>query len=83
MMSVVDAHGCGKMAATMDKWLRDRLTDGNVHGLYWMNRRQKQFRLPMKHLNRRDFSKADNAVYEVGLYNISLAQLARIPKYTR
>jgi len=49
----------------METWLKDKLEDGNIPGLKWTDSREKQFRLPAKHLRRRDFSENDDAVYKV------------------
>jgi len=45
--------------------LQDGLRDGSVPGLGWTDKELRQFRLPGKHLGRRDRRESDDAVYKV------------------
>lgn len=49
----------------METWLKDKLAEGNVPGLKWTDSHERQFRLPAKHLRRRDLTDNDDAVYKV------------------
>ena len=68
------------MSRSVDTWLRDRLEEGNVPGLNWTDKHRRQFRLPGKHLGRRDVRKSDDAVYKVYIinYRISFNKIHKI-----
>ena len=46
-------------------WLKERLAEDSVPGLHWTDESLMQFRLPAKHLSRRDVRDSDIAVHKV------------------
>ncbi|KAK3581146.1 hypothetical protein CHS0354_024676 [Potamilus streckersoni] len=59
-MTYTDHHSRQRMIP----WLESRIESGEIPGLNWINKQEKTFRVPWKHVGNRDWSEADSMIFK-------------------
>jgi interferon regulatory factor 1 len=49
----------------MRPWLESQINSGGIRGLEWVDKDQKMFKVPWKHVGNREWSEDDGIIFKV------------------
>ena len=57
----------------MRPWLENRINSGEIAGLEWIDKTQLIFKVPWKHVNKREWKEDDSQIFKVAFIAIEIA----------
>ena len=57
----------------MRPWLENRINSGEIAGLEWTDKTQLIFKVPWKHVNKREWKEDDSQIFKVAFIAIEIA----------